>query len=143
MIDPSNRQVMKMRPKELKKRLMVKFKGEEGLDYGGIAREWLYLLSHEMLNPYYGLFQVSNFVWKYFHKLPLVSVSNVFLFFLSIHGKISTLFKSIRILRSTRNIFLIFTSSDVFSGWLFFTDITSTAGLLCRFINSCSGSRFP
>ena len=27
-----------MRPKDLRKRLMVKFKGEEGLDYGGIAR---------------------------------------------------------------------------------------------------------
>ena len=23
-------------------------------------REWLYLLSHEMLNPYYGLFQYSR-----------------------------------------------------------------------------------
>ena len=32
----------------------------DGLDYGGVAREWLYLLSHEMLNPYYGLFQYSR-----------------------------------------------------------------------------------
>lgn len=24
------------------------------------SREWLYLLSHEMLNPYYGLFQYSR-----------------------------------------------------------------------------------
>lgn len=24
------------------------------------VREWLYLLSHEMLNPYYGLFQYSR-----------------------------------------------------------------------------------
>lgn len=70
---------------------MIKFRGEEGLDYGGVARyfvttfdaikhfmcllehylkysvcmsmsvrEWLYLLSHEMLNPYYGLFQYSR-----------------------------------------------------------------------------------
>ena len=51
---------MKMKPKDLRKRLMVKFRGEEGLDYGGVAREWLYLLSHEMLNPYYGLFQYSR-----------------------------------------------------------------------------------
>lgn len=56
----SYRQVMKMRPKDLRKRLMVKFRGEEGLDYGGIAREWLYLLSHEMLNPQYGLFKYSR-----------------------------------------------------------------------------------
>lgn len=44
----------------MRKRLMVKFRGEEGLDYGGVAREWLYLLSHEMLNPQYGLFQYSR-----------------------------------------------------------------------------------
>jgi len=25
-----------------------------------VHREWLYLLSHEMLNPYYGLFQYSR-----------------------------------------------------------------------------------
>lgn len=35
---------------------MVKFKGEEGLDYGGLAREWLGLLTKEMLDPNYGLF---------------------------------------------------------------------------------------
>jgi len=60
IFEESYRQVMKMRPKDLRKRLMVKFRGEEGLDYGGVAREWLYLLSHEMLNPYYGLFQYSR-----------------------------------------------------------------------------------
>ncbi len=49
-----------MRSKDLRKRLMIKFRGEDGLDYGGVAREWLYLLSHEMLNPYYGLFQYSR-----------------------------------------------------------------------------------
>jgi E3 ubiquitin ligase SMURF1/2 len=60
IFEESYRQIMKMRPKDLKKRLMIKFRGEDGLDYGGIAREWLYLLSHEMLNPYYGLFQYSR-----------------------------------------------------------------------------------
>jgi len=30
-----------------------------GLDYGGVAREWFYLLSKEMFNPYYGLFEYS------------------------------------------------------------------------------------
>ncbi|XP_060774927.1 E3 ubiquitin-protein ligase SMURF2-like isoform X3 [Neoarius graeffei] len=60
IFEESYRQVMKMRQKDLWKRLMVKFRGEEGLDYGGVAREWLYLLSHEMLNPYYGLFQYSR-----------------------------------------------------------------------------------
>lgn len=60
IFEESYRAVMKMRPKDLRKRLMVKFRSEEGLDYGGVAREWLYLLSHEMLNPQYGLFQYSR-----------------------------------------------------------------------------------
>ena len=29
---------MRMKASDFKKRLMVKFKGEDGLDYGGIAR---------------------------------------------------------------------------------------------------------
>lgn len=43
----------------LKARLYVIFQGESGLDYGGLAREWFHLLSHEMFNPYYGLFEYS------------------------------------------------------------------------------------
>ena len=49
-----------MKGKDLRKRLMIKFKSEVGLDYGGIAREWLYLLSQEMFNPQYGLFTNSK-----------------------------------------------------------------------------------
>ncbi|XP_025829571.1 E3 ubiquitin-protein ligase SMURF2 [Agrilus planipennis] len=60
VFEESYRLIMKMRPKDMRKRLMVKFKGEEGLDYGGVAREWLHLLSREMLNPQYGLFQYSR-----------------------------------------------------------------------------------
>ncbi|XP_070202594.1 E3 ubiquitin-protein ligase NEDD4-like isoform X3 [Littorina saxatilis] len=43
----------------LKTRLWIEFDGEVGLDYGGVAREWFYLLSKEMFNPYYGLFEYS------------------------------------------------------------------------------------
>ncbi|XP_017018359.1 E3 ubiquitin-protein ligase Nedd-4 isoform X10 [Drosophila kikkawai] len=43
----------------LKTKLWVEFEGETGLDYGGLAREWFYLLSKEMFNPYYGLFEYS------------------------------------------------------------------------------------
>ena len=43
----------------LKTRLWIEFEGERGLDYGGLAREWFYLLSKEMFNPYYGLFEYS------------------------------------------------------------------------------------
>ena len=40
-------------------RLWIEFDGEVGLDYGGLAREWFFLLSKEMFNPYYGLFEYS------------------------------------------------------------------------------------
>jgi hypothetical protein len=35
-------------------------KGEEGLDYGGVAREWFFTVSHEVLNPMYCLFEYAN-----------------------------------------------------------------------------------
>lgn len=60
IFEESYRLIMKLRHKDMRKRLMVKFRGEEGLDYGGVAREWLHLLSKEMLNPQYGLFQYSR-----------------------------------------------------------------------------------
>ncbi|KZS08665.1 E3 ubiquitin-protein ligase Nedd-4 [Daphnia magna] len=47
------------RPELLKTKLWVEFDGEVGLDYGGVAREWFFLLSKEMFNPYYGLFEYS------------------------------------------------------------------------------------
>ncbi|KAI0007938.1 HECT-domain-containing protein [Xylariaceae sp. FL0662B] len=44
---------------DLKKRLMIKFDQEDGLDYGGLSREFFFLLSHEMFNPFYCLFEYS------------------------------------------------------------------------------------
>lgn len=38
----------------LKTKLWIEFEGEAGLDYGGLAREWFFLLSKQMFNPYYG-----------------------------------------------------------------------------------------
>lgn len=43
----------------LKTKLWIEFDAETGLDYGGLAREWFFRLSHEMFNPYYGLFEYS------------------------------------------------------------------------------------
>ncbi|KAJ8730015.1 hypothetical protein PYW07_017053 [Mythimna separata] len=60
ILEESYRLVMKLRGKELRKRLLVKFRGEEGLDYGGVAREWLHLLGRELFNPHYGLFQYAS-----------------------------------------------------------------------------------
>lgn len=52
--------VMALTGEDLKRRLMVSFDGEDGLDYGGVSREWFFLLSHEIFNPSYGLFEYST-----------------------------------------------------------------------------------
>ncbi|KAI9268720.1 hypothetical protein BY458DRAFT_511338 [Sporodiniella umbellata] len=52
-------EIMRHTPMDLKKRLMIKFDGEDGLDYGGLSREFFFLLSHEMFNPIYCLFEYS------------------------------------------------------------------------------------
>ncbi len=39
--------------------MWIEFDNESGLDYGGLAREWFFLLSKEMFNPYYGFFEYS------------------------------------------------------------------------------------
>ncbi|XP_061692905.1 E3 ubiquitin-protein ligase HECW2 isoform X2 [Syngnathoides biaculeatus] len=40
-------------------KLYVSFVGEEGLDYSGPSREFFFLVSRELFNPYYGLFEYS------------------------------------------------------------------------------------
>lgn len=47
---------MKKNAADLTRRLDIKYAGESGLDYGGLARDWFFNLSHEMFNPYYCLF---------------------------------------------------------------------------------------
>ncbi|XP_034751360.1 E3 ubiquitin-protein ligase NEDD4-like isoform X9 [Etheostoma cragini] len=60
IFEESYRRIMSLkRPDVLKSRLWIEFELEKGLDYGGVAREWFFLLSKEMFNPYYGLFEYS------------------------------------------------------------------------------------
>ncbi|XP_068072108.1 E3 ubiquitin-protein ligase NEDD4-like isoform X25 [Danio rerio] len=60
IFEESYRRIMSLkRPDSLKARLWIEFESEKGLDYGGVAREWFFLLSKEMFNPYYGLFEYS------------------------------------------------------------------------------------
>ncbi|XP_058851502.1 E3 ubiquitin-protein ligase NEDD4-like isoform X16 [Acipenser ruthenus] len=60
IFEESYRRIMSLKkPDNLKARLWIEFESEKGLDYGGVAREWFFLLSKEMFNPYYGLFEYS------------------------------------------------------------------------------------
>jgi E3 ubiquitin-protein ligase NEDD4 len=76
LFEDSYEEIMRQTPNDLKKRLMIKFEGEDGLDYGGLVRfvvpgqalvpdgshpyrEFFILLSHEMFNPDRRLFEHS------------------------------------------------------------------------------------
>jgi len=60
LFEDAYRIIMSYTPNELKQKIQIKFIGEEGLDYGGLKREFFFLLSHEMFNPDYSLFQYSH-----------------------------------------------------------------------------------
>uniref|UniRef100_A0A0R3RRE6 E3 ubiquitin-protein ligase n=1 Tax=Elaeophora elaphi TaxID=1147741 RepID=A0A0R3RRE6_9BILA len=59
LFEDSYRQIMQLSPTLLRAKLWIEFENETGLDYGGVAREWFYLLSHDIFSPYYGLFEYS------------------------------------------------------------------------------------
>jgi len=51
---------MSLPKKDLQKcKFSAQFDNEEGLDYGGPSREFFFLISRELFNPYYGLFEYS------------------------------------------------------------------------------------
>jgi len=60
MLEDSYGAVMALTADDLKKQLMVNFEGEDGLDYGGVSREWLFVLSQNIFNPSYELFEYST-----------------------------------------------------------------------------------
>ena len=60
LLEDAFNKIMSASKKELAKyRLYINFSGEEGLDYGGPSREFFFLLSRHVFNPYYGLFEYS------------------------------------------------------------------------------------
>ncbi|XP_069683544.1 E3 ubiquitin-protein ligase HECW2-like isoform X2 [Periplaneta americana] len=60
LLEDAFNKIMAASKKDLQKcKLYVTFDREEGLDYGGPSREFFFLLSRELFNPYYGLFEYS------------------------------------------------------------------------------------
>ncbi|KAK3108116.1 hypothetical protein FSP39_001521 [Pinctada imbricata] len=60
VLEDAFNKIMGQSKRELQKsKLYITFVGEEGLDYGGPSREFFFLLSRELFNPYYGLFEYS------------------------------------------------------------------------------------
>ncbi|XP_075686058.1 E3 ubiquitin-protein ligase HECW2 isoform X2 [Rhinoderma darwinii] len=60
LLEDAFNQIMGFSRKDLQRnKLYVTFVGEEGLDYSGPSREFFFLVSRELFNPYYGLFEYS------------------------------------------------------------------------------------
>lgn len=50
-------------PKDLKKQLVVEFEGEQGIDEGGVSKEFFQLIVEEIFNPDYG--KCQNFLYQF------------------------------------------------------------------------------
>lgn len=60
-------------PKDLKKQLVVEFVGEQGIDEGGVSKEFFQLIVDEIFNPAFGMFvqqeETNNMWYDYIFKL--------------------------------------------------------------------------
>ncbi|CAF3739050.1 unnamed protein product [Adineta steineri] len=66
IVQDTIKQLDKYKEEDFKKPLQVTFQNEEGLDAGGIRKEFFLLLTKEILNPIYGMFTVyeeTNTIW--------------------------------------------------------------------------------
>uniref|UniRef100_A0A0G4FMN8 HECT domain-containing protein n=1 Tax=Chromera velia CCMP2878 TaxID=1169474 RepID=A0A0G4FMN8_9ALVE len=52
--------LLQAKPLELRRPLKVKFEGEEGIDEGGVKREFFSILIRELLNPNFGMFSYNE-----------------------------------------------------------------------------------
>ncbi|KAG0243867.1 putative E3 ubiquitin-protein ligase [Actinomortierella wolfii] len=65
LIEDSLRQ-LSMHDSDLKKSLRIEFVGEDGIDAGGLRKEWFLLLVRQLFDPQYGMFvydDQSNYCW--------------------------------------------------------------------------------
>ena len=56
IVEDTIRQIERADIRNLRKQLQVTFQGEQGVDAGGVSREFFYLLTQEIFSPDYGMF---------------------------------------------------------------------------------------
>ncbi|KAK0249144.1 E3 ubiquitin-protein ligase tom1 [Friedmanniomyces endolithicus] len=69
-------------------KLNIRFHGEEGVDAGGVSREWFAALARQMFNPDYALFVPVASDRTTFHPNELSDVNNEHLMFFKFIGRI-------------------------------------------------------
>lgn len=73
---------------QLKQKLHITFHGEEGVDAGGVTREWYNILAREMFNPDYALFRREGSKSEFNHPNPLSYINADHLHFFKFIGRI-------------------------------------------------------
>jgi hypothetical protein len=73
---------------EMRGKLSVQFTGEEGVDAGGLVREWFGILAREIFNPNYALFRTAGGKASTFHPNPMSTVNPDHLSFFQFCGRI-------------------------------------------------------
>ena len=69
-------------------KLSIKFHGEEGVDAGGVTREWFQVLARQMFDPNYALFIPVSSDRTTFHPNKLSGVNDEHLLFFKFIGRI-------------------------------------------------------
>ncbi|CAF3977301.1 unnamed protein product [Rotaria sordida] len=87
LFNDSFNHIVQFQSSELRRRLYLSFKHEEALDYGGVAREWFFRLSHEVLNPMYCLFEYANKNNYYLQINPASSINPDHLIYFGFIGR--------------------------------------------------------
>ena len=72
----------------MKGKLSIQFTGEEGMDAGGVSREWFATLAKEMFNPNYALFTPAGGKASTFHPNRQSAVNPDHLVFFKFVGRI-------------------------------------------------------
>ena len=73
-------------PHDLKKQLVVEFDGEQGLDEGGVSKEFFQLIVEHIFNPDYGKPTVHFFSWlptriHYIHTLYILNTYCIYIIY--------------------------------------------------------------
>jgi E3 ubiquitin-protein ligase HUWE1 len=69
-------------------KLSIRFSGEEGVDAGGVTREWFQVLTKQMFDPNYALFNPVASDRTTFHPNPLSGVNEQHLTFFKFIGRV-------------------------------------------------------
>jgi E3 ubiquitin-protein ligase HUWE1 len=69
-------------------KLNVRFQGEEGVDAGGLTREWFQVLVQQIFNPNYALFNPMASDRLTYHPNPLSGINDVHLSYFSFVGRV-------------------------------------------------------